>query len=201
MTANDLAVYHGIFCCARDADFVVSHAGLIDILGLTAHCAYFTRKDVMPLVPQWEDLDIGSHRVGTDGGRDNLPLLTYGMMQHALTLQGWTHLLKTDCNIEVLSIDWEAVAKSDYAGCVTNNGIARCYLPAEREPILREPWRGKAPKRWCYGSAYVVSRKLAQLVVAHEDVMVACIAEEAGFTPVPAITYRDEYGVHASDII
>lgn len=204
---STLSVYNGIFCCERDNGYADWHiAGLKALRGpIVSHCLYYGMgQQHHPAFP--------CHEVGAYETYQNLPLKTYGMFKHALTIPGWTHLLKTDVNAEVVRIKWNVVESHDLVGFVGLTKDSRIGFvetpvlcgrmpPTEpiTEPILNEPFLGILAERWVGGPAYVVSRKLAELVVSHgvwycrgfpfEDQMVSVVALQHGIRAEAGVGY------------
>ena len=197
ITGSCMKIHHAIFIHGKDNKLAVRHTLDVQSLGPRMEHYLYYGLDETPCL----DWGPGDWRIslGVHGSRDNMALKVYGLMKHALTIPGWTHLFKTDVNTIINKVDWEAVEKADYAGLVVKGPAERTYKNEEREPLLREPYLGPMAKLWCGGSGYFVSRRLAQMVVDRgawaarghyaEDQMVAMIAEENGIVPVPAVAY------------
>lgn len=205
-----MEIYNAI--CIHNAynHFLPSHLGALAKLGraVSPPCLYYGDNGQPPA--GWEDKAV---RLGLTEVYDNLALKTYAMLRHALLFDGWTHFFKTDVNSIVHTVDWEAVASSEYAGLVITprpDGApygGRVYGNHLRQPILREPYLGKMAHFWCGGSGYFIGRRLAVEVVGRgawaargyfaEDNMVGVVAEEIGIIPAPAVAY----GHHSKFVI
>lgn len=213
-----MIVYNGIYIIERDNGHVRAHMKALRATKMEMqHCLYYSQDCHAPAqwhmeFPAGQEHKAWVHHVRCAASRDNMPLKTYGMLRHALTVPDWTHFFKTDANVIIHSIDWETVKGSEYAGLLVGPrnvkpSGGREYKNGEREPLLREPYLGKMPLYWCGGSGYIVSRRLAQLVVDRgawaarghfaEDAMVAVVAEENGIMPVAAVSYGDHKGFTA----
>jgi hypothetical protein len=199
-----MKVHNAIYIREADNVCLVPHLQSLAALGRPIDPWLYYGLGDKPPVPD-SAFPFGWVELGCVPGRDNMGLKTFGLMQHALALPGWSYLFKTDCNVQVTKVAWDKVAGADYAGCVVTGRAGREYKNEDREPLLREPYRGTMAHKWCGGSGYIVSRRLAQLVVHRgawwcrghyaEDQMVAIIAEEAGIKPVPAVQYHDGEGL------
>jgi len=189
-------VYNAILCCDRDNALAAGHIAQLDSLGQPmTHCLYYGLGS-SPVA------DIPHHTVGLLEMYDNVTLKTYCAMKHALSLDmAWDVLLKTDVTSRVVRIDWGLVAAHDLVAYVSPVGpFGTTVMPRDynkeryAQPAFAEPWPGRPPKTMIGGTAYTVSRRLAELIVQRgiwycagwkgEDVMVAQIAEENGITPV-----------------
>ncbi len=162
----------------------------------TAHCLYNAMGGDPSVLPC-------HHVVQCRPGFDDLTVLVYGMFANALMTDGWTHLLKSDVNTRIVSIDWNAALKGEYAGLVTSSdfkgGISLPPAYKLQQSILRERFIAPGLVAWCGGPAYIASRRLVQAVVNKgvwaargqwsEDVYIGLVAKELGITPIPAISY------------
>lgn len=197
-------VYHAIICCRRDEALLEQH--LVTLHGkwhgdaaAIERCVYFghSRDESLP------QCGLAHHVIGALDLYENLPVKTYCLIEHALsTSEGWDVLLKTDATAEVVSIDWDAVARHELVGLVADWPASRMnHRPKVFQPALRESYAGPLPSRWVGGPAYAIHRSLAKQVVArgiwyarghaYEDQMVSLVAEEAGIAAAPGIVYRD----------
>lgn len=200
-----MILYNGIYIHSMHNATLNSHLRSLAATGRSMRqCLYYGMGETV--AAEWTG---AFHHVGCHGTRDNMALKTYGMMKHALESDPcWTHLLKTDVLCQITCIKFDLLEQSDFGGHAVapdnedNDWRRRVYKNEEREPLLREPWRGKLPAHWCSGTAYAVSRRLAEWIVQRgawaargwfaEDLMVAAIAEEHGLHPVPCISFRSK---------
>lgn len=148
---------------------------------------------------------IESFVVGARETYENLPLKTYGLLQHALQDPGWDRLLKTDVNSRLGWFDAATVEGNHLVGYCqwrdpNRRRIARSYHSNRgTERLLAENWAGEEPASWIGGPAYAISRELAQFIIAkgvwaarawpYEDIMVSAAADEFGAPAVAGIGY------------
>jgi len=188
-----MILYNAILCCDRDSRFVQSHIHHLDKLSPMSHCVYYA----MGSTPV---LSAAHHIVGCSEGFDELTTKVYGMFKHALTVPGWTHLLKTDVNTRITKVDWDVVERSELTGYVGYFTPPRT-IPFDkfRQPILREQYYGPLPPSWVGGPAYAISRNLTERIVERgvwdsrrymfEDIWVSLVAWQNGITPASGIGY------------
>lgn len=205
-----MKLYSGILVCDRDNDLAKEHVRGLAEWGEMEHCLYYG-MDQHPV----EGLQY--HIVGIHELYENLPMKTYCMFKHALE-RPWTHLLKTDVNARVHSIRWDVVREADLTGFLSVSRDSRIgkgvrlvsagrILPPQSvtQPALLEEYRGPQSERWVGGPAYIVSRRLAELVVglgiwqarafAAEDIMVSTVAQHHGMRIEAGLGYISDSGV------
>ena len=196
-----MKLYHAIICCPRDVRWVPWHVKHVDSRlseKLVHRCVYFGQ----PLDGQPPQCSEAHHVVGALDTYENLPVKTYCLMEHALEKKDWDVLLKTDCNAEIKSVDWDKCGRYELTGFVsTLSGVRLCHAGRVFESALNESYGGTLPRRWVGGPAYAVSRRLAKLIVArgvwyarshaYEDQMISLVAEEHGIPAEQAIVYGD----------
>ena len=196
-----MLLHHAIIVCHRDEHLIPEHVRHVDALldgrGIArSRCCYFAEsEDWIP-----DTGGVPFHIVQFLEMYENLPLKTYGMMQHALTIPGWTHLLKADVNSHPTAFDTDAIENNHLVGYYTDTtGYCANHAGRVEQLGLAEPFMGPMPTVWCGGPAYVVSRLLATKIVSlgawaarawpYEDQMVSHIAAENGWPAVPGIGY------------
>jgi hypothetical protein len=183
----------------RDNHLVDNHVQNLDSFGEPlSHCVYNA------IGAEEEKFNIQSYVVQCQEAYVDLPLKLYGILKHALEYD-WERLLKTDVNVTVVKIDWHRIFASELAGVVVYSrprlsDVSDHFYP----PLLRDASYMSYPIQWVAGSAYSVSRHLAQLIVARgpwearryyaEDVYVSQVAKQHGIMPVPAIAYVGDTG-------
>ncbi len=196
--------FHGIIVCKKDEHLIEWHIEQVDKLleCLGATCTRFL----------YYGIDLDGAEPDT-GGRpywivpffdtyENLPLKTYGMVWHALTIPGWTHLLKTDVNSYPSVIKPEIVRTHHLAGYRTTTAAGiTAHDGRVRQAGLNEPYMGphEFPEVWCGGPAYIMSRLLAMKLGEkgawwarswpYEDVMVSALAVENGWPAAGGVGY------------
>lgn len=197
--APPVKLYNAIVLCKRDEHLIPWHLEQSNKLQIPMqHCLYYG-MDVKGQAPT-PPAGIDYHVVEMLDLYEHLPLKTYGLMKHALTIPGWTHILKTDVNSYPTRIDLDAVAKTHMAGYrALHKARPDCVIHSIMQPALREPYKGELPSIWCGGPAYTVSRELVTKIVERgiwyaagwpaEDLMVAKVAEELGWTPQTGVGY------------
>ena len=205
-----MRLYHGIFVCNRDTELAASH---IDDTNRVC------RQTGGP-EPEWVScfygrqcnapLDLPHVALGFDDYYENLPMKTYAMLRHALKVEGWDRFLKTDANSRLTYVNWGAVSERDLVGftgrarLASGESIPRSsgrLLPPDKvtQPACREEYRGPLCEIWCGGPAYILSRRLAEIIVSYgiwharsfaaEDGMVSTIAYQHGMGAFPGIGY------------
>ncbi len=201
-----MKLYHAIIVCSRDAELVdwhMKHAQpALESIGQAdcPRCLYYGIPLVGPAVEPFDCSGYGTHVVPFLDIYENLPLKTYGMLQHALTIPEWTHLLKADVNSYPTYLDPDAIQKHHLVGFYTRTHPGRTgHMGKVYQAGLSEPYMGTTPEKWCGGPAYVLSRLLATKIVDRgawyarrwpwEDVMVSQIADECGWTAKPGVGY------------
>ena len=195
-----MQLYNAVIVCKRDENLIPWHVEHVDALGIPMQrCFYYgmeldgwrpAAQSNVHVVPFWDVYE-------------NLPLKTYGAVKHALTIPGWTHLLKSDVNSYPSFID---LAKLETHNMLGYRSIIRAgdshHSTKVFEPGMAEPYKRHMPTVWCGGCAYVISRLLAMKIAergawyargwAYEDVMVSQIATEEGWVPETGVGYWTE---------
>jgi len=202
-----MKLYVAVYTCKRDEHLSLHKAETLDLIGCTRpYYFYYGMDEPTPPPCLCENPQLPTTVLECVEEYENFPVKTYGLCKHALeTDDTWTHLLKTDVNRTIFYIDWEKASEADFAGMVLPWEGGREYRFAEfHEPILREPYLGPLSKQYCGGPAYIISRRLAKLIVERgvwaarsmksEDMYVGLVAEQNGIVPVPAIRYYEDGG-------
>lgn len=195
-----MQLFHAIVVCKRDEHLIPWHVEQVARLGIpmVRWCYYGTPLDGLPPTCREQ-----YHVVPALELYENLPVKTYCLLRHALTIPGWTHLLKTDVNSYPTSLDVSALERANMIGyrCSTFPGRVG-HITKVSQKALAEPYRGDLPQVWCGGPAYAISRLLALKVVQrgvwyargwpYEDVMVSMIATMEGMPPETGIGYQSD---------
>jgi len=205
-----MKLYHAIIACERDiglADWHVANASrALEAIGQKdcQRCLYFgippDGRDRLQTEHDMSHATVDTHVVPFLDTYENLPLKTYGMLQHALTLPGWTHVLKADVNSYPSRLDAMAIVQHHLTGFYANTPPGRDnHVPKVLQRGLGEAYPGDLPNEWVGGPAYVISRLLVMQVVDRgawyargwpwEDVMVSKVAEECGCPARPGVGY------------
>lgn len=195
-----MILYHAILTCKRDEGCLQRHVMRVDSVYVPQFRWCYYAKDIAGREP---DCPIQHHVVDCLELYENLPVKVCGIMAHALTVDGWTHLMKADVNKWITAIDLANIEQADLAGFVGKQEPGRTgHVGRVSQGILNEDYRGPLPSRWCGGPAYIVSRRLAEKIVSKgawwcrqwpwEDVMVGMIAKEYNMTVLPGLGVWDD---------
>jgi len=209
-----MKLYTAVYTCTRDEYLSAHKAENLDGVGCERPYHFFYGHPAESL-PDFLDrrASLPTVLLGCNDNYENQALKTFALCKHALeTDETWTHLLKTDVNRDTFFINWDMVEQSDYAGMVVHDVTERTYgIKRMSEPILREAYQGPIPRYYAGGCAYIISRKLAQHIVAKgawyargftaEDMYVGMVAEEFGIPLVAAISYYEMDGLPSGLVI